>query len=206
MQHKWSLVVLCPAVLALSLTPACSSHGGGGGDDDDITIDTGGAGEGEGEGEGEGAGTCAAACTTIADICTDSTEAGCLEECNRFQDNSSGACLTAFSDLNACVSTASACDPTDGVTGCEAEGSALNTACANGCVDIVTCFNACADGDQACGQACIQNGEPDGASALNTLVSCWTEACGEPPAAEPELTTWQQCLDDSCLDEQSACR
>lgn len=205
MKRSYSFVGLLS--LVLSVAPACSNKGGGGGDDDDdLTIDTGGEGEGEGEGEVGGDGSCESACANVATICDGANEAGCLEECARFESNSDGACLDSFGDLNVCVSGASGCDPEAGVTGCEPEGQALGTACANGCVDIVDCFGACADGDQACGQACIDNGEASGVSALNALVGCWTETCGDPPAEGADATAWEACLDESCLDEKDGCR
>lgn len=210
MKHTWHVFGLFS--VALAFNPACSSSHSGGGDDDDLPeIDT-GEGEGEdpnidpgGEGEGEGGG-CAGACANVVDICDGASEQACLEQCGRFEDNSDGACLAAFDDLNACVSSASACDPDNGVTGCESEGDALDAPCANGCVDIANCFGACAADDQACGEACVSDGDPDGLRALDALVACWTDACGEPPASEADQPAWETCLDGACLDEQNACR
>lgn len=205
---KLSFSLFGPLAVALALAPACSSSGGGGGDDDDdLDIDTGdGDADSDADADTGGDESCDAVCANVVTICADAEEAGCIEQCERFQRNSTGECLAAVGDLNGCVSHATDCDPEQGVGGCETEGQAVNTTCANGCYAIVECVNACPAGDQACGEGCFTNGDPDGVEALEGVLSCWQAECGDPPAEGADQTAWEQCLEDSCYDERDNCR
>ena len=210
MQHRVSLAAVALSVLGLG---ACTSASGGhGDDDDDLTIDTGDGdadADADADADGDGGGSCAGACANVADICAGSDEQLCLEDCNRFGEFSNGACADSLSDYNSCVAGAQTCDPQNGVAGCDAESQAAGQACANGCFDLVECLNACPAGDETCQQTCVDNADPVGGRALQALLTCWTGACGEPPAADADQATkdaFSQCLDDSCLDEQAQCR
>jgi len=210
MQHRVSLLVLVLSVLGMA---ACTSASGGhGDDDDDLIIDQGDGdadADADADADGDAGGTCQDACAQIVNICEGADLQYCNEYCGRFAQYSDGACADRFSDYNGCVAGAATCDPQNGPQGCDAEGSAVDSACANGCHDLVSCVNACADGDDACQQACVTNADRTGALALQALLTCWTDACGDPPAADADQATqdaFDQCLNDSCQDEYVQCR
>lgn len=201
------LLALCLGFYGL--VPACSGRGGDD-DDDDLVIDRGDGGadgdsDADSDGDGDGAGTCADACANVAEICPSGDESFCLEACNRYAEFSDGACLDAFGDYNGCVANATTCTDEEGITGCDREASTADTACTNGCVDIVTCVNGCAADDQACGEACVNDGDQEGLRALQALLNCWRAACGEAPE-DPNDPVFNECLETNCEDEYSQCR
>ncbi len=66
----------------------------------------------------------------------------------------------------------------------------------SGCNDILACWGNCTETDDACYDACVQNGTPQGQADLNALLQCdQTNQCNAD----------QNCLGTSCSSQLAAC-
>ncbi len=64
------------------------------------------------------------------------------------------------------------------------------------CADIYQCFAQCQD--NACAQACVDNGDPAGQELFMTMYNCWSNNC----ASAEDFTS---CAKENCLNETEAC-
>ncbi|MBI2894615.1 MAG: hypothetical protein HYY06_13765 [Deltaproteobacteria bacterium] len=149
---------------------------------------------------------CAPTCANFAGICEGGDEAHCLEVCGRaVRVSPQGPCLDAYRAYMDCVANATDCpNPEEGVQGCDTQIEAAGTACANGCGDIIECFQGCPANDNACYEACYTDGSAEGRAAWDAAAGCFEQHCADIP--ENDDACIESCLDANCGDELATCR
>jgi len=85
-------------------------------------------------------------------------------------------------------------------TACQPDGSCNNDLCQTwSCEQIYDCIVSCSD--QACWDACVNRGTPEGQQAFNALVDCLGRNCGNAGSDEE----FQQCAGQYCASQIDAC-
>jgi hypothetical protein len=176
---------------------ADSTTGGTGGGIGGGGIGGGGTGGGgTGGGTSGGTGQIGAACTDAARDCATpycataegQTTGFCTTDCT---GTGQGSCPSGYACTPA--GSISVCAPSSGPGPGPGPGPGSELTCSG----IIDCLNQCAQGDNACGQACYDNGNTEAKAQFDALLSCVQQT----QCSFQDNTCQQQCATqiDSCL-------